>query len=158
MSGPDTIARIGYLIGAAVFGAASVFVIRTLMLGLSSRSWPVAKGLIVESSVTRIRTQAFIPSMVESVRYTYTVSGATYEGTNLGEAATTLDEDSVPYAAKVRMQRYRPGTTVDVHYDPRRPDRSVLEPGVTPHFLFQVAFVVFATGACVWLAAVGYKS
>lgn len=69
-----------------------------------------------------------------------------------------MDEYNLPYAAMVHVQRYRAGAMIDVHYDPQRPQRSVLAPGITPYNVFMTALALAAAGFFVWMAAFGYKT
>ncbi|MGH7648120.1 MAG: DUF3592 domain-containing protein [Gemmatimonadaceae bacterium] len=159
MEFPIDVARLGYLGGALVFGAASAAAVRNLVLGRASRAWPVVKGEMQDSSITSSLLAPWRPNRItERVSYTYTVDGTTYAGKNLGYASDTMDENNLPYAGMVHVQRYRPGAVIDVHYDPRHPQRSVLEPGIKPSNVFMTALALAMAGVFVWLAAVGYKT
>jgi hypothetical protein len=62
------------------------------------------------------------------VRYRYTVGGRAYESTTL--AIGVVDEFRDVAEAQRRASGYPVGSAVRVHYDPRAPERSALEPGV----------------------------
>ncbi|HEV2180110.1 MAG TPA: DUF3592 domain-containing protein [Gemmatimonadaceae bacterium] len=70
-------------------------------------------------------------------------------------ASSTFDESTLPYAATLHMQRYRRDTVVDVHYDPKNPGRSVLEPGVTPFNVFASAVMLALALVFGWMAILG---
>lgn len=53
-------------------------------------------------------------------------------------------------------QRYQPGASVDVYYDPEQPGRAVLEPGATQEGLLQAgAGAVTALLGLLWLVKTG---
>lgn len=149
--------RIGFALGAVCAAGVSAALIRNLLLGRASRSWPVVVGRMLDANI-RVASR---PSwswhattlVTEHVRYAYTVDGETYESDRRGYASRTMDEAYLPYAAKLRMQRYHPGATVEVRYDPRKPERSVLEPGVTPWSSTVCVFALAITLLLTWLAA-----
>lgn len=90
-----------------------------------SERWPVAPGVVLESSVTAVREesrQRFLPT----VRYSYRVDGKRYECNRIQWAA----EGFRTYTrARRLLDRYRSGSPVKVHYDPSRPGMAVLQTG-----------------------------
>jgi hypothetical protein len=120
---------------AAVFGTIAVpFVLiarRVFALDRVIATWPRAPGEVTSSHVdvsTRTRRdeegydhryQAYEPI----VRYTYTVAGRTYPGTNIGRVAYTTDKSS----AQAILDRYPPGRRVEVIHDPSDPATAYLE-------------------------------
>lgn len=149
--------RIAYLLGACSFGAVFCVSARNVFLGRVCRSWPVVKGRVLDA---RTRSALKAPwrattAVYESVRYTYSVDGKAYDGDNLTYASSTFDESTLPYAATLHMQRYRRDTVVEVHYDPKNPGRSVLEPGVTPFNVFAAAVMLALALVFGWMAILG---
>ncbi len=94
-----------------------------------SERWPVADAVIVESSVSARRDggrQRFLPVL----SYRYDVDGQRFEGSRI---TWSTGRGFRKYTrARRQLDRYRPGSTVKVHYDPARPGSAVLEPGSAP--------------------------
>lgn len=61
------------------------------------------------------------------VHYAYSVNGNAYQGKNV--RFPNVNFYSSPAVAYKVVQKYRPGTPVDVFYDPNDPASSVLRPG-----------------------------
>ena len=96
-----------------------------------SAAWPTTPGTITEAKVaTRHATtgnNAPRITYVPSVRYTYRVDGAPYQGNRIQIVSRSFDNRG---KADVRVDRYRRNKAVVVHYDPENPNRSVLQPGM----------------------------
>lgn len=71
------------------------------------------------------------------VRYRYRVDGRSYEGTRLYFAGLPMATDSD--GARGMLAGLAPGRTVAVAYDPARPERAVLRPGIGPPTRLSVA-------------------
>ena len=92
----------------------------------SAESWPVVPGTIVRSGVKEytsrsngVTTHSYEPV----VFYQYSLMGKPYEGKRLGFGATR-----VKYAeAQAITDKYLAGTPVNIHYNPNKPEESVLE-------------------------------
>ncbi len=100
-----------------------------------SRHWPTVPGTIVRA---RAREQVdtregggVITRYYPEVEYAYTVAGHTYRSTRIRFGglpfSLTPDRDEVITWLK---EHYPEGKNVTVHYNPRRPQEAVLEPGV----------------------------
>jgi hypothetical protein len=63
------------------------------------------------------------------VRYRYEVGGERYEGSCIKWSAVV--EFRKYSRARAMLDRYRSGSPVAVHYDPKRPSIAVLQPGLT---------------------------
>ena len=96
-----------------------------ISLGHETEHWPQTVGRVLGR---RVGVSWFeIPTGPRGfVLYRYHVDGTAYEAERVSYR---------PYFYKVigsadrMVYRYEPGTTVTVWYDPRRPERAVLEPG-----------------------------
>ena len=82
----------------------------------------VASG--VEQTSGRYGSQYF----EDWVRYEYSVNGVSHQGSNL--RFPNINFHSSPNTAYGFVKRYRPGSPVDVFYDPEDPELSVLKPGI----------------------------
>lgn len=96
-----------------------------LVHAVRSRSWPHVFGWVTFSQVVCIRLARYAGSVpVADLDYRYAVDGVEYRGSRvafgpvLGQGAHDL------------VARYPIGETVMVYYDPRRPQRAVLQPEV----------------------------
>lgn len=92
----------------------------------ASRGWPGTAGQIVESGVATTTDSEGDKTYRLAVHYRFVVNGAEYTG--------KLVNFGTPYArSPARLQpvadRYPVGAAVTVYYDPRNPERAVLEPG-----------------------------
>ena len=137
-------------VAATLVGAHLTFSFaRDLMRGRASRRWPHAPGRIVAWGGHE-GTRASHDS-VASLTYEYAVDGRTYRSRRVDYAGRGAGA-----GAGAVLARYAPGAEVAVRYDPRRPARSVLEPGVgvANYLRLTVALGMLAAGLAM-LAAVG---
>lgn len=114
------VAQILWTLGAATTVWAIWFCLNTRR----SRTWPAVRGEVMASHVRR-----FAPTSAGnwdwSIRYRYVVDGRAHAGWRVYFGMT------VPLTvARAMVARFPASTHVDVRYDPRRPERSVLLPGV----------------------------
>lgn len=98
---------------------------RTRRLGQAALSWPVATGVVKSSEIAEYKTKGGRQFMA-NVAYDYAVDGTNYSGNRLrfGHYAGAMA------AAEADAAKYVAGAPVEVRYDPRKPQTSVLEPGV----------------------------
>jgi hypothetical protein len=103
--------------------------LRNVWQAHASNSWPVADGLVVESSVTT-KGSSYLPKVVAS----YTASGKpfTTETVHFGQTAGSSDSTE----ADLLLLRYPQGAKVRVSYDPNDPARSVIVPGFDSELLW----------------------
>lgn len=122
---PNPIA-LGWVVAALVV----LLGVRQFRLGLRTRRWPTARGELVASRVRSSSSQRGGTSYHPKVRYQYDVDGTTYVSTSIGlNGGPSFNARS---EAQSWLEDLRRRNSIAVHYDPGRPDRSVLEPsGVT---------------------------
>lgn len=115
----------GLLLGGwlSLAGFASFFVQYRAM------QWPTVEGVIVRSEVVTRNDYHSV-----EVQYEYTIDGVTYQNDgvylNSGIGGITVSMDSfgsssIAKAAQIQ-ERYAPGKTVPVHYQPENPGRAAL--------------------------------
>ncbi len=97
-----------------------------LRWGVASRRWPTADGRVVSADVRTFSTPrgtVYEPR----ITYTYAVGATAYQGRRVafGRSAYPREQEARSVAA-----RYSAGTALRVHYAPRNPRFSVLEPGI----------------------------
>jgi len=108
-----------------------------LRLAREVASWPVVRGELLSA-----RLRPALPGFgaaIPEVHFRYRVGGEVYEGDRLSYRRFR-------YYSKAERALYRvldPGP-VDVHYDPKRPERAVLLPGAgyMPGFAFTAGLLL----------------
>ncbi|MDF2117056.1 DUF3592 domain-containing protein [Roseiarcaceae bacterium H3SJ34-1] len=89
--------------------------------------WPFVRGKIVSSGTEAVRkmedgrTNTYYSPAVE---YAYRVNGADYRSRQINLGVTVSGSQ---VAAEKQAARYKPGSEVDVHYDPKNPSNAALE-------------------------------
>jgi hypothetical protein len=116
--------------------------VRNTIDAANSAEWAVTSGEVVISEVVRHhgggtsgrsgaidRPGSPASTTYEAhVEYRYSVAGETHDG----DRVTYANEDTAEWA-EATVHEYPTGARVEVHYDPRDPSRSVLEPGESPN-------------------------
>jgi hypothetical protein len=118
--------RICYTAAAAfiVFGVALlVHLAFQARYGAESVSWPMTIAWINSSEIRYPAKRRLWTAPYAQVQYSYTVGGVSYSGDRLSFGA--------PLRIRLQLivERYHPGGTAEVRYDPSNPARSVLVPG-----------------------------
>lgn len=118
--------QIGFLgCGLALIG---IVVATAGMVGLQpamrSLGWPSTQGEILSARVTR---QDGRPHA--EVRYRYRAGETTFTGRRISYHGGRTLPGFPTEPPEAVIKRYSPGAVVPVYYDPRSPDRAVLEPG-----------------------------
>jgi len=143
-----------FMVVFMLLGAISIWAAAdTIWYGWSSENWPRVEGVITSTEIdsstqqgnssfssTAKSTTTYFPTIL----YRYEVNGGIYEGYEItfgGYSFINRDD------AEEVLVRYPVNQRVDVYYKPDKPQKSVLEPGLTefPYgFLFGgMLFVVF---------------
>jgi hypothetical protein len=117
--------------------------------------WPTVRGRIVSSGVQRYTDTDFESRRRRMYRavvvYAYEVNGHEYRGDKLSVGGAVAA--SFPGAARRSAAKYPVGREVDVHYNPRNPGDSVLQPWSWFYLIpLVVAGVVLALA---WAVATG---
>lgn len=141
----DTKGRLVGLLGLAALSAwISVSLSSNLYLSVLSQHWPRATARIISSGVYTSGSSGE-SSWAPGVDYEYEVGGASHRSSNIRYLMRTFYD--VESAAEVQAA-YPVGRQVSVAYDPRNPNRSVLEPGVPPGMWSQAVIPLFLCGLC----------
>ena len=122
-------------------------------MGLISRHWPVTAGRVTASSL-RVSHARGSENYSPQVSYSYEVNGKQFVGRRAvfgpyGNRA--FGGKAIRHAAAEAVERYAVGQVVEVHYSPRLPGLSVLEPGVTAQTLLWIGFIILASFVYFWL-------
>ncbi len=120
-----------------------------LFQAISSAKWPKAPGRILTSQIVSGR-RFYHPV----ITYAYTAGNTTYTGNTyrLGDAYYWRRHTAEP-----AVQAYAPGSTVFVSFDPSRPERSVLEPGVTPDAVSRIEWYLPIFLIATWMVRMDLK-
>lgn len=98
----------------------------------ASRTWPATEGRISSS-----QAQTFgRGGKAILVYYEYSVNGQAYTGKRL-RFAPPLNLSFE--AAQAALLNYRPGSSIQIHYNPASPNDSVVEPGVVSYLWYYIA-------------------
>ncbi len=138
-------------IGLLIFG------LRERKKAKAAEAWPTVNGTIISSRLDQnTRTERrdgrtyTHTSYAPVVEYTYEVGGKTYQGNHIFPGATMSYDLGT---AQNIVNRYQPGSTATVHYDPADPMEAVLEIKAKGGNLFLILGGVFAVlgivGCCI---------
>ena len=101
----------------------------------ASAQWPAVFGQIVTSEVTT-DTHEGETTYFDRIKYVYTVDGVEYQ-------SSVVVIGGHEYSAHNVVARYPLGAEVSVAYDPNKPSRAVLEPGVESYGFQELGFSMF---------------
>jgi len=106
----------------------------------ASASWPAAEGKITISGVSHSTDSDGADSYSPEITYTYTVN-------NVSQTNKTIKFGENSYSSRKKAEgianSYPVGKNVTVYYDPEKPARSVLEPGVSAGSYIVIGIGVF---------------
>ena len=136
-----------YLVGLAIVALIWFLHLRTAKKAEAAAAWPTATGTVESSVVTEREEQdadgdadlAWYPE----VAYAWTVGGQSYTGRRIQFGETPRFARQA--AAQAVCDRYRPGASVTVRYDPADPAEAVLEtkkPSPFKAILFTVVVLI----------------
>ena len=114
------------IVGTTAGGGGLAYCIWSAAEGVLAAKWPTVSGLVTSTRVDKHYTR-FGPRYEPIVSYTYQVMGASHSGSRLSFWG---DESMSTEGAQKKLDDYPPGATITVRYDPRKPNRSVLEHGL----------------------------
>jgi hypothetical protein len=119
-----------------------------LLQAISSAKWPKAPGRILTSQI--VSGRFYHPA----ITYVYTVGNTSYTGNTYRWGDTYYWKRQT---AEPAVQTYAPGSTVFVSFDPSRPERSVLEPGVTPDAVSRIEWFLPILLIAAWMVRMDLK-
>lgn len=119
-----------------------------LLPAISSARWPKAPSRILTSQI--VSRRFYHPS----ITYVYVVGTTNYTGNTYRFGGTYYWKRRTAEAA---VQTYAPGLTVFVSFDPSRPERSVLEPGLTPDAVSRIEWFLPLSLIALWWVRMDLK-
>jgi len=127
-----------------------------IVRNLLALNWPTTAGVIEDSDVRVERTEDGETSRVD-VTFSYEIDGRRFTSTIRRFGDTRADDGF----ADEWTEAHPEGATVTVYYDPARPGRAILEPGITGMDLFVVMFITpfnaVAVGALWFVMTAGLR-
>ncbi len=120
---------------------------RVRALGKAALGWPSVAGVVKSNEIRSFKMKSG-KQFKAQVTYSYDVGGTAYAGDRLrfGQYAGALA------AAEADAAKYPVGAPIEVRYDPKKPQSSVLEPGVAGT---SVLGIVLAVTGGIFLVLVG---
>ena len=125
----------------STFGCVALFPLAIILYGQyqlhqakQSEQWPVVPGKIIRSFVKTSSSEG-VTSYSADIKYAYTVQGVEHRS-----AVVVIGGHS--YSANGTVKRYPLGKEVSVSYDPGKPGRAVLEPGVFFYGAHEIAGMI----------------
>lgn len=129
----------------AAAGLGCVYAVIQIGRSLLARAWPTVEGEIVDARVVRINNDQNSRGLDRFVTYRYHVGGQSYSGNRVRFGLEPTPTSIVPavgggsnLGASLAAE-YPRGKPVRVHYNPRRPEESVLY--LTPNLRVWVILV-----------------
>jgi hypothetical protein len=120
----------------------------------AAANWPKTESTVITSdiAVETDRDSRGNPTTyhVPRIHYAYNVNGRIYEGSRVrfGDVRFTREQ-----GAREILQRYASGSTVDVRYDPARPEEATIETGKPGRAKMILGTVSIAAALLILLAA-----
>ena len=122
-----------FIIGGII---AAYFGINTIKIAIASESWPTVEGKVTRSEITSVIREVERDGIsvkethyIPHVSYHYTVNGLAHISDKVSFVEASYDETCSSCANAIRNV-YPKDTIVKVHYNPEKPDESVLEAGL----------------------------
>jgi uncharacterized Zn-binding protein involved in type VI secretion len=136
------------ILGVVFFGIGALFLFLTLRArqkAKTSQGWPTAQGRVLAVDIQEHRSydgdhHHTRVSYEPVVQYQYTVSGRQYNNKRIAFGATSFDRST----AQKKASQYATGMAVSVHYNPNKPEESVLETSASGSTVFMVVGILFA--------------
>lgn len=141
------------VIGLAVVG----FGLRQFRTGFGSRNWPTVDATVTAASVSvkgggEDTSTRYVPEF----HYEYDVDGAAYVGSRYSFGGSEDPSFGSREEAREWIDEHCPvDAEISVHYDPERPDVSVVEPGAWRSLIAVLFGLVFLGGAALFFVTSG---
>ena len=128
-----------------------LFLVRSLILGIRSKSWPNVYGEITQSQISKVKrsqTGSILDHYRALIQYEYIIDDISYKSQALSVPDQTLQILNrglrSKRVAKQLQAKYPVNRGVKVYYNPRNPKQAILEPVIadTNFILIFVSFLV----------------
>jgi hypothetical protein len=130
-----------YIILLIIGLLASLLLLRSILLGRKSRTWPSTGGTILQSAIDTVQSVDDDGTSSTSyglrLQYEFSVGGQAYQGNR----RTFAEMRTSSYRSMQKLlERFPQGGSVTVFYDPDDPSSCVLEPGVGNYLYIVLVF------------------
>jgi hypothetical protein len=108
----------------------------------SARGWSRTEARVLQASVhdvTHGHGRYKVVKAVPEIEYEYELAGRRYRGSRVRFGVV---EFNLPSSAQALVDRYRTGSTISIHYDPKQPYESVIEPVANAKTGMKVALAI----------------
>lgn len=136
-----------------IFGGSYLMIlgIKRIRLAHATKTWTKTWGKITQSRMETGTDSDGDPVYKPIIKYTYTVMGQEFQGNQVYfqvMKSITYSGNNLSFTEKM-TNKYPPGKTVEVFYNPRKPQQAVLEPGVSLKSFSELTwgFGAFSVGA-----------
>lgn len=116
---------------------------KQLRLGIDSKNWPVAEGIVTESELTQHTDVDNDVVYVFNIVYEYMVMGRMFKNSQF--APRRVDSYDAADLSEY-LQNYPKGSAVTVHYNPVDPGDSIIMPGTRAW-----SWILLGLASLVWL-------
>jgi hypothetical protein len=133
------------LVGAILALVGAAFVISAIVNQRKARaaeSWPIIPGKVLRTEIREHvrRNNGVVTRTYEPViHYQYNLMGTAYESKRLSFGSAQMKHEQ----ATQITEQYSEGSTVNVHYDPSKPEKSVLEPAARSNKTLLASGIIF---------------
>jgi len=115
---------------------------------IETNTWRSCKGEILHSLVDRQQVGTSSPSYKAKIEYKYTAENQVYFSKRIYFGSSLFKFSAYRKEADSLVEKFRVGDSIDVFYNPRKPDESVLIQGVN-----SIVYIVFGSGlVCIVIA------
>jgi hypothetical protein len=136
------------ILGVVFFGLGALFLFLTLRArqkAKTSQGWPVAQGKVLAVDIQEHSSydeddHSTSATYEPVVQYQYSAGGREYTNKRIAFGANSFDRST----AQKKAGQYAAGMAVSVHYNPNKPEESVLETSAGGSTVFMVVGIVFA--------------
>ena len=138
------------LVPAAIGLIILAIVVSALREAAAMKRWPVANGRVLSSKVEEYRDSAgggdYSGNRVRMtlyrpvVLYEYKIAGKRFQGNRITQSPG-LNRGVPDFAEKI-VQRYARGSELEVRYNPKRPEESVLEPRLPASWILALLIAI----------------
>lgn len=115
-----------FLLGLGVV----IWIVVTKRRGQGEANWPSASGQVVSAKIVALERETpegVVRSFTPVVHYIYTVGESAYESQQRNAYPDETATFAEPERAQAVVDKYRPGASVRVFYNPANPKQAVLE-------------------------------
>jgi hypothetical protein len=136
------------ILGVVFFGLGALFLflaLRGRQKAKTSQGWPTTQGQVLSVDIQEHSSydeddHPSSASYEPVVQYQYMVNGRQYSSKKIAFGANSFDRGT----AQKKAGQYAAGMTVTVHYNPNKPEESVIETSAGGSTVFMVVGILFA--------------